>query len=253
MSIDPRLMERRQSVAEDNAKRNVNRLLKFLALVLAVGALAWLLFSPWLSISQVETSGVLSSRANAILVERGVVAGTPMITLSASRTEAALLEDPWVASAEVTIRWPNRVSVDVVERVPVAWAKTDGGWALRAVDGVAVVFANKPDKASVRIDMPEMADVAATTSPDFLGALEFGAALPSGLRKGTVIYLHDGELWADVAEYQVRLGRPVEMTKKALSLAALMRERIPAGSTLVLIAPTNPAVMTPGSGGGDDG
>jgi hypothetical protein len=238
-------MERRKSVAEDNAKRNVGRLLKFLALVLTVGGVVWLLFSPWLSISRVETAGVVSSGANAILVDRGVVAGTPMITLSTSGTEAALMEDPWVALAEVSMSWPNLVTVEVVERVPVAWAKTAGGWALRAVDGVALAYAEEPDETSVRVDMTDLVDVAVTTSPDFLGALEFGDALPSNLRQGTVVYLHEGELWAEVSDYQVRLGRPVEMAEKALSLAALLRERIPGGSTLVLIAPTNPAVMTP--------
>jgi hypothetical protein len=45
-----------------------------------------------------------------------------------------------------------------------------------------------------------------------------------------------------VGGYQVRLGRPVEMGEKALSLAALLREQPPAGSILTLIAPTNPAI-----------
>jgi hypothetical protein len=50
MSIDPRLMERRKTVAEDNAKKSISRLLKFLTVIVLAGASAWLLFSPWLSV-----------------------------------------------------------------------------------------------------------------------------------------------------------------------------------------------------------
>jgi hypothetical protein len=37
------------------------------------------------------------------------------------------------------------------------------------------------------------------------------------------------------------------MEDKALSLTALLEQGVLAGSTVVLIAPTNPAVQTPGS------
>jgi hypothetical protein len=35
------------------------------------------------------------------------------------------------------------------------------------------------------------------------------------------------------------------MTEKALSLAGLLRQQIPEGSVIVMIAPTNPSVLTP--------
>lgn len=247
MSIDPRLMERRKTVAEDKAKRNVTRLLKFLALVLAVGFLVWLVFSPWLSVSLVETEGIEASSANSILVDAGVVAGTPMIAVDPGAVERALLTDPWVAEADVSRRWPDLVIVEVVERVPAAWVQTEGGWTRRALDGVALPSETEPDPAMVWIDMSDVAEDLADESPDVLGAIEFAAALPESLQEGAVVTRVDGELWATVSGYQVRLGRPVEMGDKAVSLAALMGEDIPKGSTLVLIAPTNPAVMTPGS------
>lgn len=246
MSIDPRLIERRRTVAEDNAKRNVSRLLKFLAVALVVAGVVWVVFSPWLSVSLVQTSGVSSSTTNAILADRGVTAGTPMIRLSPGAVEAALLEDPWVAEATVELHWPDRVIVDVIERTPVAWALTGSGWARRALDGVALPSADVPDDEMARIEMTTITDDTAGGSVDLLGALEFVAALPLALHPGTVVSETAGEVWATVAGYQVRLGRPVDMTEKALSLSALVNEQLPAGSTLVLIAPTNPAVMTPG-------
>lgn len=246
MSIDPRLIERRKTVAEDNAKHNVTRLLKFLGVVLAIGAAVWLVYSPWLSIEQVETSGISASNANSILVDKGVVAGRPMLTASAAGTEQALLADPWIAEATVSKRWPDEVRVEVVERVPVAWTNTDTGWTRRAVDGVALPSEGEPTSELAHVDMPELADVAAPTSPDMLAALEFAAALDPGLDDGAVVHMHEGELWAEVSGFSVRLGRADEMTEKALSLAALLREEIPEDSVIVMIAPTNPSVLTPG-------
>jgi hypothetical protein len=245
MSIDPRLMERRKTVAEDNAKRNVTRLLKFLAFVVVVGSLAWLAFSPWLSVNQVRTSGIEASDTHSVLVDQRVVAGTPMILISTPRVEESLLDDPWVAEATVRLHWPDEVTVDVVERTPAAWVQTAGGWTRRAVDGVALPSSAEPGEDLAWIDMPEISDEEAVESRDLLGALEFAESLPGDLQEGTVVTSFEGELWATVGEYQIRLGRATEMTEKAMSLDALLGEEIPEGSTLVLIAPTNPAVMTP--------
>lgn len=249
MSIDPRLMERRKTVAEDNAKRSVSRLLRFLVFVMVVGAGAWLIFSPWLSVSQVTTSGIRASGSHSVLVDQGVTAGTPMVLVSASATERALLGDPWVAEAEVRLNWPNQVTVEVVERSPVAWVLTESGWSRRALDGVALPSQPEPDDEMARIEMPTLADDDAPDSAQLLGALEFVARLDPPLHAGTTVTLSDGELWASVSGFQVRLGRPVDMGEKALSLGALFQQQnLPEGSTVVLIAPTNPAVSSPSEG-----
>lgn len=245
MTVDPKLTERRRTVAEDNAKKSMSRLLKFLLFLLLVGSLLWLLFSPWLSVKQVTTSGVLASSSHSVLTEEGVVAGTPMILVGTSRVEERLLEDPWVAEAAVHRVWPNEVTVDVVERTPTAWVRTEDTWTRRAVDGVALPSGADPDKDMAWIEMSDLTDREATESTDLLGALEFVEALPTDLRPGTVVTRVDGEVWATVADYKVRLGRAVDMTEKALSLDALLDQGIPEGSTVVLIAPTNPAVETP--------
>jgi len=254
MSVDPRLTERRKTVAEDNAKRSMSRLLKFLLGLLLVGSLLWLAFSPWMSIKQVTTSGVVASGSHSVLTQEGVVAGTPMILVNPSRVEERLLEDPWVAEAAVRRLWPNEVTVEVSERTPTAWVRTEDTWTRRAVDGVALPSEPDPDEDMAWIEMSELSEREATESTDLLGALEFVEALPADLHPGTVVTRVDGEVWATVDDYQVRLGRAVDMTEKALSLDALLDQGISEGSTVVLIAPTNPAVLTPDQiDQGDDG
>lgn len=245
MTIDPRLAERRREVAEDRARRKVGRLIRLLIVVALIGGAAWLVLSPLLSVDEVTTTGIEVSNAHSVLVAHDIVAGTPMILIGTEEVEAALESDPWIREAVVELDWPGRVLVRVEERSPVAWIATEEGWGRFAVDGVQLALAPEPDSVLPWIDL------GASTGDDggsrkLLGSLEFAAALPEDLREGTRVRVEaDGELWAEVAGYQVRLGRAVEMTAKALSLAALMREQPAAGSILTLIAPTHPAVTPP--------
>jgi hypothetical protein len=76
--------------------------------------------------------------------------------------------------------------------------------------------------------------------------------LAPDLGAGTLVWEEgNGELWAEVSGYPVRLGRPVEMEAKARSLEALLADRPRRGSTLTLIAPTHPAVSPSGSSEGE--
>jgi len=242
MSIDPRLMERRKAVAEDNAKRSVGRLLRFLIFLTVIAAIVWLVLSPWLSVSQVRTAGISRSGANAILVEHGVVAGTPMVMLRAGAVEEDLLDDPWISDARVYLNWPNEVNVGVVERVPVAWVQTANGWARRSVDGAALPGGNDPDDSLPQVILPSVNSVDVSIDPLLLGSVEFYDALPPSLWSSSVVRLNSGELWATVQGYDVRLGRPVEMAAKAKTLVVMLEESIPEGAVIVLIAPTNPAI-----------
>lgn len=238
-------MERRKTVAEDKAKKNVGRLLKFLLFGVIAGGGIWAIFSPWLSVSQVLATGIETSTAHTVLAENRVRAGTPMILIDVGQVESLLLQDPWIAAADVRRDWPDTVTVEIIERDPAAWVRTEGGWTRRAVDGVALPSESEPDETMAGIDMPGLADSEARDSMELMGALEFAAALPAGLHPGTVITHREGELWATVSGYEVRLGRSDDMTEKALSLAALLEENPPEGSLLTLIAPTHPAGLPP--------
>ena len=243
MAIDPKLMERRKVVAEDKARRNVGRLLRVLVVAGVVGALTWLALSPYLSVSEVRVAGVgVSDTYRTLAIER-VVAGTPMILLRAGEVERALERDPWIAEADVDLDWPDTVIVRIEERVPAAWVETRGGWVRRAVDGVALPSPRDPDASMAWVQLRGIREGVAADAPEVLGALEFVVSLTPKLREGTLVRLEgDGELWAQVDGYQVRLGRPVDMSQKAMSLMALLETDPARNEVLVLIAPTHPAV-----------
>lgn len=245
MSIDPRLADRRKVVAEDRTRRNITRLLRFLGLVAIVSAVVWLLLSPTFSVSTLEVAGVESSGAMKTLMAEQVVRGRPLVLIRAGEVESALLEDPWIKSAEVDVDWPSRVAVTITERTPIAWVKTVGGWSRRAVDGVPLPGGDRPDGSMGRVILPALSNEAALESPQLLGALQFLETLPITLSADTRVQMRQDELWAVVAGIDVRLGRPVEMAEKALTAATLLRQGIEPGSIINVIAPTNPAVSSP--------
>jgi len=245
MTIDPRLAERRREVAEDRARRKVGRLIRALIVVAVAGGAVWLALSPLFSIDEVTTTGIAASTAHGVLVEHDVVAGTPMVMIRPEAVEAALESDPWVADAVIDLEWPDRVVVHIEERVPTAWLPIEDGWGRFAVDGVQLSTAVEPDVTLPVIELAPVVGGEADTT-EALGSLEFVAALPAELREGARVRLEDnGELWAEVGGFSVRLGRAVEMREKAVSLAALLREQPVPGSILTLIAPTHPAETPP--------
>lgn len=242
MTVDSRILERRREVAEDRAKRSMGRLLRLVAVVVPLAVLAWIAFSPWLSVSAVSVEGASSAAVYEILSRHGVVVGTPMILIDVTDTEASLEEDAWVSEASVTLQWPDQVTVLLVEHEPLAWVQTADGWIRRSVDGSALPSPETPDSSLPRVVIPGIAGTAAVRSAELLGALEWVDALPGRLREGVVVRAEEGELWADVRGHTVRLGRPVEMTAKALALNSLLAKQIPPGAQINLVAPTHPAV-----------
>lgn len=258
MTIDPRLADRRRDVAEDRARRNVNRILRFLAVIAIVGGVTWLMLSPTFSVESVEVSGVQSSDTGAVLAANRVVLGRPLILIRTEAVEEELLGDPWVKEASVELEWPRRVVVTVSERSPLAWVETAGGWHRRAVDGIPLPGESLPDDTMGQIRLPSVSSDDAAVAPLVLGALEFIDTLPVALGSNAVVDERSGELWALVGGFEVRLGRPVAMADKALSLATLLQEPLVEGSVINMIAPTNPAVVAPGGqdatgATGDDG
>ncbi len=245
MTIDPRLADRRREVAEERARKNVTRLLRLIVFLAVLGGLVWLFLSPTLSVTSVDVSGVQSSDTFEILEEQKVVAGRPLILIRSSSVEQALLGDLWVETASVELDWPQRVAVTIQERVAVAWVETSEGWAGRSVDGVALPGLDEPDSTLAHISLPLIEDADAIDSLTVLGALEFVANLPVSLSSNALVEEREGELWAVVSGFTVRLGRPTEMAEKALSLATLLEQEIPEDSVINVIAPTNPAVTPP--------
>ncbi len=245
--IDPRLADRRRRVAEDRARSNLGRLVRFLVLLAAVAAVVWFLQSPFLSVSHVVVTGADRVDVAEILAEHGVVEGRAMVTLRLDGARQALAADPWIAAVEVAREWPTTVRVEVTERTPAASVRLSGGWVLVAADATVLERVERPDPSLPTARFPAVAEGDAAQDLQVAGAVEYLAALPADHRRGALVAPGEGGLVATVDGFEVRLGGPFEMDSKAAVSAALIDSGLEEGSVLTVVAPASPAVLPPGA------
>lgn len=242
-TIDSRIAQRRRSVSEDRARHRLRRLLGLLLLAALVGLGAWALRSPLLSIREISVVGAEQSSPQSAIDAVGLETGTPTISVDAGALERALVLDPWIDEAAVTVSWPGRVEIDIQEHRPVAFVATGDAWLWATGAGHAVAeVAVLPEGAAVIDIVAAVAAGEAIADAATLGALEFVGALPPELAFGTEVAIDGGELRARIDGYDVRLGRPADMTAKALALEALLATEPTPGASIDLIAPRRPAV-----------
>lgn len=245
MKVDTRILLRRMAVAEAQALSRVRRSLVVILVLGVVGSLTWFIFSHHLSIRTVVIEGAAKGDIAGVLASERVVEGRPLVSVRVNRIEEALLADPWIVSASVRLVFPSRIEVYVRERRGVAWLWSGSRWGLLADDGVLLEYADSPDPAGVLIRIAtEHLDPGAEVSDEAIrGALEFAGALPTVLAEETIVELRSDELWGLVGDRVVRLGLPVQMDAKAMSLAAII-DNAPDG-VLDVSAPRRPAVREP--------
>lgn len=242
-TIDNRIAQRRRSVSEDRARHRLRRLLALLLLGALIGLAAWALRSPLLSIRDISVVGAQYSSPQSAIDTVGLRTGTPTISIDAGALERALVLDPWIDEAIVTVSWPGRVEIDIREHLPVAYVATGGGWLWATDDGHAVADVTALPEGAAAIDIAaEIEAGESIVDAATLGALEFVGALPPELALGAHVAFEGGELRARIDGHEVRLGRPVDMAAKALALEALLATDLTPGTSIDLIAPRRPAV-----------
>jgi cell division protein FtsQ len=72
------------------------------------------------NIGDIEITGTDRLDPALLLRMTGLGPGVNLLALRPARVEQALTAHPWIAEAELTRRWPNRVHLSIQERKPVA-------------------------------------------------------------------------------------------------------------------------------------
>ena len=239
MKVDPRLLLRRQEVAEQRARSQVRRAL---VILMALVGVAWFLTSPYMSVHSVVVDGATNAEVDEILARHQVVEGRPLVAIRVGSVEEGLAADPWIESAYVKLVFPTQVEVYVQERVAVAWVWLDGRWGLLADDGVLIQYADSPTpiRPLIRIPIDDPGIGVRMENESIFGALRFLDALPDDLARRSIVQVIDAELWVSVGFRVVRLGLPVEMDYKAAALVAVI-DSAPDG-VIDVTAPGRPAI-----------
>ena len=246
-TMDRRIADRRHSVREAGARRRMRWVLAFMLAALIGGLVGWLFFeSSFLAVSEVTISG--AARADvAAVVAAEVEEGMATVRVDPDRIAAAVMAEPWVVAADVTVTWPGSVAVAVLEYEPAAWvAASDGTWMLVAAQGAVLETARFPVSAHPTLDVgSSLVAPGGSVGPAAVAAIEFLSVLPIEDRLGATVTGTPDGMVAFVAGHQVKLGHPVDMAEKALALSALLGQGVPAEAPINLVSPLRPAVSDP--------
>jgi cell division protein FtsQ len=213
----------------------VRRVVLLLVLVALVGGAGWLVFvSSVLAVERVEVSGTHTVSAARISNAAAVPLGEPLARVDVDRVRERVEDVPVVARADIGRSWPHTVSVEVVERTPVAVVRTGG--ALRLTDAEGVMFRTV---ASPRKRLPVV-----TVSPDAQTLPEAAAVVADLPRRLARRVSHVDAPTIDSIELRLRDGRSVvwgsaeSSELKAEVLESLLRRRASVYDVSVPGAPT---------------
>ena len=188
------------------------------AAVLVSLAILAFLRSPVFAAHDITVGGEHRLTQQRVLRIAGIAEGQNVVTFDAEEARRRLEADPWVASAEVTRRLPDTITVRITERVPVAAIETHLGWEVVAADGVIVAtLAKEPRLPTITAAIP--GDDVVTLGARLLGAMD--PALRSDVEGVTVgvdglvrLVLRGG--------VTVAYGGADEAVEKAQALAAVL-------------------------------
>lgn len=190
-------------------------------------AYVWLQ-SPLTRADRVVVSGLNHLQFGDVVVAADVL-DRQLININASDTEQRLEALPFVRDATVVRNWPDRVTIAIVEREPVASIPNDDG-TFSVVDAegrvVAIsdgIFSSQPVLVTISNAPPPGEYIDDSDAP---ALLEAAALVPVELwgRIASLELDDDGELIAKLGDWQtaVRLGDPSDLGRKYRSLASVL-------------------------------
>jgi cell division protein FtsQ len=185
--------------------------------VVLLGAIAAALtYTPLFAASDIRVEGAQHRSDRDILVTAGLKDGINVFHMDGDAAEAALEEDPWIATATVTSRLPRTLVVHIEERRPAVIA-----------DEVVVAGDGTPLPGARLSALPVVRSSMGFLEPDDVSdAARAAAALDPGMRARVryVIVGMDGQLELRLDDgLVVRWGNVGEDEAKATSLAAFLR------------------------------
>ena len=245
-AIDPRIRARRIAVQRGQGRRRLQRLVDLGLLLVVVAGFAGALRSPLLDVDRVQVQGVDRTPEGSVLSAAGIERGQQLMDLDLRAAAARVAALPWVAQAEVARGLDGLVTVEVVERQPVATVGSGAGAVLVDAEGRALApIADHPD------DLPGLVQIEGLAAP------RPGAYLPAGddalvlasrlamVAPGLVQRLTAGDdLRAVLASgIEVRFGGVAQLEAKVRSLDTVLQQvDLTCAALIDLRAPGSPVL-----------
>jgi cell division protein FtsQ len=188
-----------------------------------LGALAWgLTYTPLFAAKHIRVSGNGAVPSQRIRQLAGINDQTNVAHLDESAVEAALLADPWIASAVVRADLPDTVAITIDERPPVGVVEGLGQASILAGDGTVL-----PRAGGLAGALPVVrAALGAPTDEQRLAAASLLSALDPVVfaRVADVLVGQDGDVAVMLRSgVEVDAGQRGSEPQKADALRAILR------------------------------
>jgi UDP-N-acetylmuramate dehydrogenase len=212
------------------------------------GALV-VLSSPVVGVRYVDVEGNRYVDADRIARVVDSLLGVSVLTADTAEARRQLEEDPWVARVRITTYFPDRVVIEVEERVPAAWfAGVDGFARVIDVAGhvLAVVDGLPTDYPRIEGTGPNLVP-GATADPPFRAAAQLSQSLPPEIAPLVASFgvTETGQITMSLTTGTiVSFGEPVDMRNKLVSLVVLLRRQDPNDLQTVDLSSGDPVVQT---------
>ena len=214
---------RRIAVQRQEGRRRLRWFTVVGLVVAAVVLILLLLTSPILSVRQVDVEGVVYADPQQIAAIVDSIDGEPILTVDLEVAETRLLAIPWVRLARVSMHLPARVTIEIVERTPIAFFRAVDGFN-RVIDRdgrvLDVIEGDPTDYIRIIGTGPNLSAGQMTEQP-LLGAAELINALPSDLRIRllSVTVSPEGEVSLSLTnDVEVIFGRPDDFQAKLVGV-----------------------------------
>lgn len=254
--VDPRIRARRIEVRRQRGRRRLRLLLGLTVVLGLLGLALAAAFSALLDVDAVAVRGAQRTAPDDIVAASGVTTGEPLVTLDADGAATAIEQLPWVASASLSRAIDGTVTIEVVERVPVATLPVPGGgWVAVDTEGRQLSLVDTPGPEELVLVGVEASGVVG--EPVGVGAqsvLRLVAALTPAVREAvSAIGLDGDDLVLDLVRGgRVRLGGPAGLDEKLVALETMLsRVDLRCLGELDLAVPSAPALTRVSPPGGD--
>lgn len=177
--------------------------------------------------------------ANSMLFETNSIEWTGLSYLSAAQMDqyanlsltnvwrvdgrafaAELMEHPWVETAKVKWRWPNRIIVSIQERVPIAQMPTEDGWVLLDREGDLL----PPIEAGVMYSLPIVTHCDLASREQLVATARLITMIPARIQGSISEWNASTRSFVSRTGTEIMMGQPVDLEEKFILLEKILED-----------------------------
>ena len=160
--MEPRIRQRRIGVRREAGRRRLRRTAVAVGVLVVVVAVLALLGSSLFAVDSVDVTGARRSDPDAISAVVDELVGQPVLRAGTDTIEHELEAIPYVETARVRAHFPNRATIEIREREPVATTQgADGRFRILDREGRVIDVIDGRPVAFVLVSGPTTLDLAA--------------------------------------------------------------------------------------------